>query len=227
MIMRFYDLFISYKIGLKNLKSTMPYTKLPRYRKIFVVTLFICAVISVITWILKWNMMSLIFVILIVVLGSVFGIVDSQNKNLKIMLNEHYIPYSEERMQMVIGVLEHYKIDIKDSTIIDMLIEEAERVRIQSDYLAPLKKPLKTLSAIIIPIVAYAVKNISDTMTEDKIMEMSILSIVVIIQAFALMFAFEPLLRALLYRDYDIYGEFIDDLKQIKIFYSQKDRKTK
>ena len=35
--MRFCDLFISYKIGLKNIKSTIPFTKLPLYRKIIVI----------------------------------------------------------------------------------------------------------------------------------------------------------------------------------------------
>ena len=35
--MRFCDLFISYKIGLKSIKSTIPFTKLPLYRKIFVI----------------------------------------------------------------------------------------------------------------------------------------------------------------------------------------------
>lgn len=37
--MRFCDLFISYKIGLKSIKSTIPFTKLPLYRKIFVIIL--------------------------------------------------------------------------------------------------------------------------------------------------------------------------------------------
>lgn len=32
--MRFCDLFISYKIGLKSIKSTIPFTKLPLYLQI-------------------------------------------------------------------------------------------------------------------------------------------------------------------------------------------------
>ena len=36
-----------------------------------------------------------------------------------------------------------------------MLIEEAKQAQIQCDYIAPLKKPFKTLGAIIIPIVAF------------------------------------------------------------------------
>lgn len=51
--MRFCDLFISYKIGLKDIKSTIPFTKLPLYRKIFVIILFASAIISFILSIFK------------------------------------------------------------------------------------------------------------------------------------------------------------------------------
>ena len=44
--MRFCDLFISYKIGLKGIKSTIPFTKLPLYRKIFVIIFFASAIVS-------------------------------------------------------------------------------------------------------------------------------------------------------------------------------------
>lgn len=46
--MRFSDLFISYKIGLKEIKSTIPFTKLPLYRKIAVITLFSISILCVI-----------------------------------------------------------------------------------------------------------------------------------------------------------------------------------
>lgn len=44
--MRFCDLFISYKIGLKDIKSTIPFTKLPLYRKIAVVAIFSIIIIN-------------------------------------------------------------------------------------------------------------------------------------------------------------------------------------
>lgn len=44
--MRFCDLFISYKIGLKNIKNTIPFTKLPLYRKTFVIILLADEIIS-------------------------------------------------------------------------------------------------------------------------------------------------------------------------------------
>lgn len=44
--MRFCDFFINYKIGLKEIKSTIPFTKLPLYRKIAAISLFASAMIS-------------------------------------------------------------------------------------------------------------------------------------------------------------------------------------
>ena len=58
--MRFCDLFISYKIGLKSIKSTIPFTKLPLYRKIFVIILFASAIISGILLIFKQTWASYI-----------------------------------------------------------------------------------------------------------------------------------------------------------------------
>ena len=55
------------------------------------------------------------------------------------MLNEHYSPYSEKRMQMTIDVLNNYKISIHDFEAIDLLIEEAKLAQSHCDYLAPLK----------------------------------------------------------------------------------------
>ena len=58
--MRFCDLFISYKIGLKGIKSTIPFTKLPLYRKIFVIIFFASAIVSGILLLFKLTLASYI-----------------------------------------------------------------------------------------------------------------------------------------------------------------------
>lgn len=59
-------------------------------------------------------------------------------------------PYSEKRMLITINVLKKYEIDIHNNDLIDMLIEEAKLAQIQCDYITLLKKPLKTVGAIIV-----------------------------------------------------------------------------
>ena len=132
--MRFCDLFISYKIGLKNIKSTIPFTKLPLYRKIFVIILFASAITSGILLIFRQTWASYIPIGLGVLSLIIFFIIDSTKRNLEVMLQQHYAPYSEKRINMTINV-----IDIQNHDSLDMLIEEAKLAQIQCDYIDPLK----------------------------------------------------------------------------------------
>lgn len=218
--MRFCDLFISYKIGLKGIKNTIPFTKLPFYRKIAVILTFLLSVISIFMLLFKrykiafWIMFGALFLIFI------FVIIDTFKRNLIKMLKNHYSPYSHKRMRMVIEVLEEYKIDISNTNLIDMLISEAEIAQIQCDYLTPLKKPLKTLGAIIIPIVVYIAKEIKSKAPPEDQLTLAILALIIILLIFSVFFALVPIAKDFLYRDYNKYDNFISDLRQIKIFYS-------
>ena len=221
--MRFCELFISYKICLKGIKSTIPFTKLPLYRKIFVIILFASAIISGILLLFKQTLVSYILIVVGAISIIVFIIIDSLKRNLEVMLKDHYTPYSEKRMHMTIDVLKKYKIDIHNIDSIDMLIEEAKLAQIQCDYLAPLKKPLKILGTIIIPIIAFVAQKIGNAATQDEMIAMAIQVIVLILLIFSLIFSLTPIVKDILYRDYNKYNELIYDLRQIKLFYSKED----
>lgn len=141
--------------------------------------------------------------------------------NLELMFNEHYEPYSKKRMSMLIELLNKYRISIHDSELIDMLIEEAKLTQNQCDYIAPLKKPLKTLSAIIIPILAYTAQKIGDSATQDEMLFMAAQTITLILLVFSLILSLKSIVKDILYRDYNKYDELINDLRQIKVFYSK------
>lgn len=103
--MRFYDLFISYKIGLKDIKTPITFTKLPLYRKVFLIIFLAEIIISGILLIFIHDLfipMVLNFFLLVV-----FLIIDSQKGNTEKMLKDRYIPYSERRMNMIIDVLKN------------------------------------------------------------------------------------------------------------------------
>lgn len=221
--MRFCDLFISYKIGLKGIKNTIPFTKLPLYRKVFVIILFASAIISGILLMFKQTLASYIPIILGIISILVFFIIDSLKRNLEVMLNEHYAPYSENRMKMVIEMLNKYKIDIHNPESLNMLIDEAKHAQIHCDYLAPLIKPFKTLGAIIIPIIAFVVQKIGEAATQDEMITMAAQAITLILLIFSLIFLLTPTIKELLYIDYNKYNEFIYDIRQIKLFYAKED----
>lgn len=219
--MRFCDLFISYKLGLKETKSSIPFTKLPLYRKVFLVLFLSGFIISGILLIFIQNLFSFIPAVLSIISFLAFLIVDSLKRNTMAMLKDHYIHYSEKRMNMVIEILKNYNIDINKLHLLDMLIDEAKLAQVQCDYLFPLRKPLKTLSAIIIPIIVSVAKKICDTASQSETIYMATGTIILILLIFSLIFSLTPIAKDLLYRDYRKYDELVYDLRQIKLFYSK------
>lgn len=224
--MRFNDLFISYKIGLKDIKSTIPFTELPLYRKIsiiiFLIVIIIVIIISGILIIFKQHIFLFIPIGLILILFIIFAIIASKTSNLSHMLENHYIPYSKKRMAMTIEVLKEYKIDIENVDSIDMLITEAKYAQAECDFLSQFKKFLKPLCAIIIPIVVFVVEKISKSFTPTDILNMAVLVISLILLIFSLIFSFGPIIKDLFYPDYNKYNELIYDLRQVKLFYTKK-----
>lgn len=124
---------------------------------------------------------------------------------------------------MVIKVLQEFGIEVQNTNTIDLLIDEAQKAQIQSDYLLPLKKPLQTLAATIVPIIVYFAKKIDNTASQDEMITTATLIIIIILLMFSLIFALTLIIKDLLYRDYNKYNELIYDLRQIKLFYAQKD----
>lgn len=103
--MRFCDLFISYKIGLKDIKSPISFTKLPLYRKVFFIIFLTGVIISSTLLIFIQNILSFIPLVLSLISLIIFSIIDSKTGNLSVMLENHCIPYSKKRMNMTIRIL--------------------------------------------------------------------------------------------------------------------------
>ena len=217
--MRFCDLFISYKIGLKSIKSTIPFTKLPLYRKIFVIILFANCIVSGILLFFKQIHFSFFPMTLDIILIIIFFIIDSSKKNLEVMLKKYYTPYSEKRMEIIINVLKSYNINIQNIHSLDMLIEEAKLAQVQCDFIAPLKKPFKTLSAIIVPIIVFVIQKIGNSATINEMTYWAAEVIYITILIFSLIILLTPIIKNILYRDYYKYDEFIYDLRHLKLFY--------
>lgn len=219
--MRFCDFFISYKIGLKGIKNTIPYTKLPLHRKIAVIAIFATSLLGIILSFFHKTMASIITIGIAFLFLLIFVIIDSTKSNLELMLHEHYAPYSAERINMIISILNNYGIEISDTSSIDLLISEAQSAQLHSDYLLPLKKPLQILGAIIIPIIAYVVQKVGDAATQAEMLSMATQIIIIAILIFSFVISVTPILKYICYRDYNKYDELIYDLRQIKLFYSK------
>ena len=218
--MRFSDLFISYEIGLKSIKSTIPFTKLPTYRKVFMIFFIASMILSGIIWLITQRYFSAIPMGIGILSIIIFWIIDSRKNNLQIMLNDHYAPYSRRRMQMVIDVLAEYNINIRDLKSIDSLIEEAKLAQKEYDYINDIKKSFKALKAMTIPIIVFIAEKIGDNVKTNEMIEMAIVLMTIIILIFALIFLLEPIINELFHINYNKYQKLIDDLRQIKLFYA-------
>lgn len=223
--MRFCDLFISYKASLKDIKSNIPFTKLPLYRKVFFLIMLFFTILSGIFWTSRLlffpSMSSLIYYIpLLFVLLTflLFLLFDSKKNNIIYMLENHYIPYSESRISSTIKILEQYNINLHDLDSIDMLIAEAKLEQAQVDYISQLKQPLKPFSAIIIPLLIFISKEFSVKVG----LKMSLLITCLVLLFISLIYSLVIFTKAILYREYNKYEYFISDLRQIKIFYTGK-----
>lgn len=220
--MRFCDFFISYKIGLKGIKNSIPFTQLPLYRKIAIILIFVVALSEMLLLFFNQSTLSIILLILALLFLSIFIFIDSKKGNLEHMLQKHYVPYSVERINITLENLQKYGIDYFDVDTIDLLIAEAQIAQLHCDFFLQLKKPLQILGALIVPVVAYVAQKIGDAATQNTMIMMAINVIIISIIIFSLLYAIIPIIKNLFYRDYNKYNDLIYDLRQIKIFYTHK-----
>ncbi len=89
-----------------------------------------------------------------------------------------------------------------------------------------LKKPLKMLSAVIVPIVIYVANKIGDTASQNEVIQMSIITIIIILLVFSLILSLGSIAKDIFYHDYNKYQELIYDLRQVKLFYTNENTNT-
>lgn len=219
--MRFRDLFMSYKIGLKSMKGTIPFTELPLYWQVCMTVFLAGLIITGILYICIHSLFALIPFFISILSVIIFSIIGSRKSNLNFMLKNYYIPYSNERIHMTIEILREYNIDINNVKSLDMLIEEAKYAQTECDIFARFQKPLKTLTAIIVPIAVLIGQKVSEAVTLTQMLYMGAIAIILILLIFSLIFSFMPIVKDLLYRDYYKYNELMYDLRQIKLFYAK------
>lgn len=219
--MRFCDFFIEYKIGLKSIKNSIPWTKLPLYRKIYIIITYVIGVLSILFTLLKFYLALFISIGVILLLLITFIAIDASKNNLREMLDKHYSIHSQNRMIMLKNIFKKYQLNMNDTDVIDLLITQAERAKIENNPFLSLKKPLKALGTIIIPIVIYIARDIAETSSTNELIYWALLSITILFCLISIIYSLTPLVISIFYSDYNRYDELIYDLNQLKIFYKE------
>ncbi|MBO4291682.1 MAG: hypothetical protein J5898_07225 [Lachnospiraceae bacterium] len=224
--MSFFVLFNDYKIRYKGIRKTIFFGKLPRYRKICIVSFFAFGILGALLIILKavfWGIAVCGFAGFVVI---IFCVLDLKKKNMETMLEEHYKPYSKRRMNMMIHLLDDYHVTINNKKI-DLLISEAKCAQSDYDYISKIKKPIKLIAGSILPLIVYCSNKIGEHMTLEEIVYWVSYLIVIIVFVYAFLFMVFSDIKDLLLYNYNMCDEFIYDLRQIKIFYHKKNTNEK
>lgn len=218
--MRFCDFFTEYKLLLKDEKNTIKWKELPLYRKISLVVLFICAIVGIVLLVLfdKKESVLLLIISIVTLVVVVMVIIDSKKEHMRYMLENHYKKYSENHMERVVDLLSRYHITVDDDTAIDRLISQAESDLLNNNPIQQFKTPIKIFSVSILPIAIYTVKRVSEDFDIASLVYYASGICVAIIGIVAIVYALYPLIRWIIYNDYEKYNSLIYDLKQIQIF---------
>lgn len=220
--MRFCDFFIDYKIGLKELKSFISLRDLPLYRKAAVILLFIFSTAGLITIFLDLYLITYIIVFILLGFIIVILLLESSVKKQRELLDKFYIPHSKSRINMLLSLFEKYSLDSKDIEVINLLIAQAEESKINNDPFLSLKKPIKILSAIIVPIIGFVIQKLANTGSDEQLINIALQSIIIIIGLFSIIISIYPFIYIVFYPDGYKYEGLINDLKQILIFDRKK-----
>ena len=228
--MRFNNFFMEYKLGLKGIKKTIPLKELPFFRKAFLISLIATSCVSLILFLFlgqgNWTVLYVILAILFVLHWGVFTWMDSRRENRKDMLKNHFIPYSKERMSMLITLLKNYGIKSDQTDYldkIDLLIQQAEENKIKDNPFLAIGKSLKLFCTVVIPAIVFVATKVAEQLSIQNLIVIVIGYVILLGSFFAMIFALHPFIMKFGYPDYEMYEELIYDLKQLKIFYCNSD----
>lgn len=216
--MTFSEFFTEYKIGLKNIRSRIPWRELPLYRKICLIILGILFIFSIIFFLIQNVLLGYIFTFAIIILSIIVIAIDSSKKNLEQNKKQFYSPYSRKRMRMLVQLLKKYHVEITDLEKIDLLIQQAENCRDEYNPFLALKKSLKWIASASVAIIVWMAKVVAEEFSVNELVVICLQIAVIIFSLGALFMLLFPVIRNFVYNDFKKYNCLIYDLKQLKIF---------
>ena len=99
---------------------------------------------------------------------------------------------------------------------IDLLIDEANQAKRDANLFLPLKKPVKALSVLIVPITIYIIQQLFTSSNVGASNAILLLVYCIFIFIFVAVYTLIPFIEGIMY---GIYDDLIYDLRQLKIFY--------
>lgn len=221
----FNSLFNKYKLEVLETDFVKDIKDTPIYVKIFLAILILCSILSSIFGLLRWDAVSIVTVIVLIIDFIVLAILRNRKKERTRIVNEVIIPEANSRMSKMIDLLKAFDVEVKDENQLNHLIERAQEEKDYYDTWKGFRSLFKgTITYILLPIITIFLSEFfKDTDIITIIIRAAILLsvcavFIVVIAAFAVN------MRDFFNRDIRNLDYFIRDVEDIKIFNSKVDQ---
>lgn len=222
--MRFCDLFTEYKIEIKKFDKAskgVSWKKLPWQNKLLTILIVIITIVWTIFYVRNMQQMANWTLAILLIVIAIGLQIEETTSMLKFRLKKISRKYSKKRMKKVINLLKKYQINIHNIEGMKLLIEEAEKQKRKGDCFQDFKKILKNIGVVITTIGLFGQKEVlyekfwGELAIATKIHLVGIIMLLVVLG-----YVLAPLIIQIISPDYYMYDKFIEDLRQVVLFYS-------
>ena len=206
--MRFCDLFTEYKIEIKKFDKAskgVSWKKLPWQNKLLTILIVIITIVWTIFYVRNMQQMANWTLAILLIVIAIGLQIEETTSMLKFRLKKISRKYSKKRN------IEGMK----------LLIEEAEKQKRKGDCFQDFKKILKNIGVVITTIGLFGQKEVlyekfwGELAIATKIHLVGIIMLLVVLG-----YVLAPLIIQIISPDYYMYDKFIEDLRQVVLFYS-------
>lgn len=222
--MRFCDLFTEYKIEIKKFDKAskgVSWKKLPWQNKLLTILIVIITIVWTIFYVRNMQQMANWTLAILLIVIAIGLQIEETTSMLKFRLKKISRKYSKKRMKKVINLLKKHQINIHNIEGMKLLIEEAEKQKRKGDCFQDFKKILKNIGVVITTIGLFGQKEVlyekfwGELAIATKIHLVGIIMLLVVLG-----YVLAPLIIQIISPDYYMYDKFIEDLRQVVLFYS-------
>jgi hypothetical protein len=147
-----------------------------------------------------------------------------RKEDIKERLNKYYKPYSKKRMNELIALLRRYNIDTSNELQLKELINLTEDEKIRNSPVSGLTKPLGVISAAFVAVLGYLGKGVLEESSQIELIKIGSVSIALFVIISAIMYTLWPVLMWIIFRDAYKYEDLKNDIKQLIVFKTEKDK---
>lgn len=219
--MRFNIFFDEYRLRVLGISKYIKFKDMPKYKLIGLFVSLSLVVVSIILLLLSNNAWILFYILSAISMG-VLVLFARRKKERENMIENHYKPYSKKRMKAFLQLLIEYEIDYKDEKKMQLLIEQANRAKDESDWFKGIRTPvLGVCTYIVLPLLLSVSNRYVEGVEMDQLFYQATIWVMEIFILLAIWIAISTFVKSLFGGQTEKYSDLKYDLEQMMIFGDQ------